>query len=157
MYPNQGYEIGSAEGEDRASLAGMETLRKLERVQGMLSFMQARGLSAGQSDSDRFLAEFLLFLVEDPSPSFPVSSPTWSTKFFGVSYFPVTPVDILKGWFWPSRLPGWRSNSSVISAFLSWRIIACIFCVFILVMTIWGESAVGDQGGQIYLWDTVET
>ncbi|MQM11625.1 hypothetical protein Taro_044536 [Colocasia esculenta] len=42
----------------------METLRKLERVQGMLSLMQARGISAGQPDSDRFLAEFFLFMVQ---------------------------------------------------------------------------------------------
>ncbi|CAA7401657.1 unnamed protein product [Spirodela intermedia] len=45
----------------------METLRKLERVQGMLSFMQARGISSGQSNSDRFLAEFLLFLIQPRS------------------------------------------------------------------------------------------
>ncbi|KAG1366534.1 hypothetical protein COCNU_13G003240 [Cocos nucifera] len=42
----------------------MEALRKLERVQRMLSFMEARGLSFNDQGSDRFLAHFLLFLVQ---------------------------------------------------------------------------------------------
>nr|XP_010939680.1 uncharacterized protein LOC105058437 isoform X2 [Elaeis guineensis] len=42
----------------------MEALRKLERVQRMLSFMEARGLSFNDQFSDRFLAHFLLFLVQ---------------------------------------------------------------------------------------------
>ncbi|XP_072991847.1 uncharacterized protein [Typha latifolia] len=42
----------------------MEALRKLERVQRTLSFMEARGLSSDHQDSDRLLAHFLLFLVQ---------------------------------------------------------------------------------------------
>ncbi|URE47493.1 hypothetical protein MUK42_25141 [Musa troglodytarum] len=41
----------------------METLQKLERVQSMLSLMEARGLSSSHRDADRFLADFILFLV----------------------------------------------------------------------------------------------
>ncbi|RWW88376.1 hypothetical protein BHE74_00002750 [Ensete ventricosum] len=41
----------------------MEALQKLERVQSMLSFMEARGLSSSHRDADRFLADFILFLV----------------------------------------------------------------------------------------------
>ncbi|URE47490.1 hypothetical protein MUK42_25141 [Musa troglodytarum] len=42
----------------------METLQKLERVQSMLSLMEARGLSSSHRDADRFLADFILFLVQ---------------------------------------------------------------------------------------------
>ncbi|URE47492.1 hypothetical protein MUK42_25141 [Musa troglodytarum] len=41
----------------------METLQKLERVQSMLSLMEARGLSSSHRDADRFLADFILFLT----------------------------------------------------------------------------------------------
>ncbi|XP_020255761.1 uncharacterized protein LOC109832763 isoform X2 [Asparagus officinalis] len=46
----------------------MEELQKLEKVQRMMSFMEARGLSTNRHDSDRFLADFLLFMVQ-PSQS----------------------------------------------------------------------------------------
>ncbi|PNT61202.1 hypothetical protein BRADI_5g11941v3 [Brachypodium distachyon] len=44
----------------------MEALLELEKVQRVLSFMGSRGLSdsAGGGDGDRFLAHFLLFLVQ---------------------------------------------------------------------------------------------
>ncbi|XP_064944141.1 uncharacterized protein LOC135585911 isoform X12 [Musa acuminata AAA Group] len=40
----------------------MEALQKLERVQSLLSLMEARGLSSSHRDADRFLADFVLFL-----------------------------------------------------------------------------------------------
>ncbi|THU52654.1 hypothetical protein C4D60_Mb10t06210 [Musa balbisiana] len=42
----------------------MEALQKLERVQSLLSLMEARGLSSSHRDADRFLADFVLFLVQ---------------------------------------------------------------------------------------------
>ncbi|XP_077224590.1 ATP synthase subunit B isoform X2 [Tasmannia lanceolata] len=42
----------------------MEALRKLENVQRMLSFVQSSGLSSNNNDSDRFLSNFLLFMVQ---------------------------------------------------------------------------------------------
>lgn len=44
----------------------MEELRKLERVQRMVEFMESRGVSASNSDhnSNRFLANFMLLLME---------------------------------------------------------------------------------------------
>ncbi|XP_010273017.1 PREDICTED: uncharacterized protein LOC104608664 isoform X2 [Nelumbo nucifera] len=42
----------------------MEALKKLEEVQRMLAFMQTRGLSSSHHDSDRFLADFMLFMVQ---------------------------------------------------------------------------------------------
>ncbi|WOL08725.1 hypothetical protein Cni_G17478 [Canna indica] len=42
----------------------MEALQKLERVQNVLTLIEARGLSSGHGDADRFLADFLLFLVK---------------------------------------------------------------------------------------------
>ncbi|KAG0482843.1 hypothetical protein HPP92_010927 [Vanilla planifolia] len=41
----------------------MEELRKLERVQKVLSFMEIQGLSCKNRDSDRFFANFLLFMI----------------------------------------------------------------------------------------------
>ncbi|XP_068637584.1 uncharacterized protein [Aristolochia californica] len=41
----------------------METLHKLEEVQKMLSFLESRDLSSNH-DSDRFLANFLLFMAQ---------------------------------------------------------------------------------------------
>jgi len=53
----------------------MEALLELERVQRVLSLMSSRGLcstvSSGGGDADRFLAQFLLFMV-----SFPPQRPT---------------------------------------------------------------------------------
>ncbi|XP_020529010.1 uncharacterized protein LOC18423397 isoform X7 [Amborella trichopoda] len=40
----------------------MEALRKLEDIQRILSFMDAQGFSSGDPSSDRFLADFLLFM-----------------------------------------------------------------------------------------------
>ncbi|XP_058087032.1 uncharacterized protein LOC131234195 isoform X3 [Magnolia sinica] len=42
----------------------MEAFEKLEKVQKMLSFMKSNGLSSNHQDSDRFLAHFLLFLIQ---------------------------------------------------------------------------------------------
>ncbi|XP_042427842.1 uncharacterized protein LOC122015162 isoform X1 [Zingiber officinale] len=42
----------------------METLRKLERVHSLLSLMEGRGISSGNADADRFLADFIFFLVK---------------------------------------------------------------------------------------------
>ncbi|XP_074562154.1 uncharacterized protein LOC141818588, partial [Curcuma longa] len=42
----------------------MEALRKLERVQSLLSLMEGRGISSGHADADRFLADFIFFLVK---------------------------------------------------------------------------------------------
>ncbi|OUZ99616.1 hypothetical protein BVC80_9061g43 [Macleaya cordata] len=41
----------------------MEALGKLENLQSMLSFIQEHGLSSNNQDSDRFLAEFMLFMA----------------------------------------------------------------------------------------------
>jgi len=54
----------------------MEALLELERVQRVLSLMSSRGLcstgsSGGGDGADRFLAQFLLFMV-----SFPPQRPT---------------------------------------------------------------------------------
>ena len=57
----------------------MEALLELERVQRVLSLMSSRGLcstlfsggGSGGGDTDRFLAQFLLFMV-----SFPPQRPT---------------------------------------------------------------------------------
>ncbi|KAL6845723.1 hypothetical protein ACP4OV_024298 [Aristida adscensionis] len=42
----------------------MEALLELEKVQRVLSLMSSRGLSGGGAAADRFLAQFLLFLVQ---------------------------------------------------------------------------------------------
>ena len=48
----------------------MEALLELEKVQRVLSLMSSRGLShtdssgGGGADADRFLAQFLLFMVQ---------------------------------------------------------------------------------------------
>ncbi|PKA50773.1 hypothetical protein AXF42_Ash017652 [Apostasia shenzhenica] len=42
----------------------MEELRNLERVHKMLSFVETLGVSTKDRDSDRFLADFLLFMVK---------------------------------------------------------------------------------------------
>jgi hypothetical protein len=44
----------------------MEELRKLEKVQRMVQFMDSRGVSVSNSDHhcNRFLANFMLFLLE---------------------------------------------------------------------------------------------
>ncbi|XP_020081131.1 uncharacterized protein LOC109704764 isoform X2 [Ananas comosus] len=39
----------------------MEALRKLERIQTLLSFIHSRALASNHDDADRFLAHFLLF------------------------------------------------------------------------------------------------
>ncbi|XP_057430383.1 uncharacterized protein LOC130723380 isoform X2 [Lotus japonicus] len=46
----------------------MEELRKLEKVQRMVEFMESRGVSVSTSDhhSNRFLANLMLFLIEPP-------------------------------------------------------------------------------------------
>jgi hypothetical protein len=54
----------------------MEALLELEKVQRVLSFMSSRGLSDsgdGGAAADRFLAQFILFLVRWSSPSVPPS------------------------------------------------------------------------------------
>nr|CAB3487217.1 unnamed protein product [Digitaria exilis] len=66
----------SARGEGRRRSCGeaaMEALLELERVQRVLSLMSSRGLcdtgsSGGDAAADRFLAQFLLFMVQ-PSDS----------------------------------------------------------------------------------------
>ncbi|XP_034601859.1 uncharacterized protein [Setaria viridis] len=62
----------------------MEALRELERVQRVLSLMSSRGLcdtgsSGGGAAADRFLAQFLLFMVQ------PSESLTMENKFLLVS------------------------------------------------------------------------
>ena len=42
----------------------MEELRKLEKVHSMLEFMESRGVSNLDHHSNRFLANFILFLIE---------------------------------------------------------------------------------------------
>jgi hypothetical protein len=59
--------------------AAMEALRELERVQRVLSLMSSRGLcetgsSGGGGAADRFLAQFLLFMVRPPRSLRPSSS-----------------------------------------------------------------------------------
>ena len=63
----------------------MEALLELERVQRVLSLMSSRGLcstvSSGGGDADRFLAQFLLFMVRCPPlprPNAPRPSPSVS-------------------------------------------------------------------------------
>ncbi|XP_064985959.1 uncharacterized protein LOC103969901 isoform X1 [Musa acuminata AAA Group] len=46
----------------------MEALQKLERVQSLLSLMEARGLSSSHRGADRFLADFVLFLFMQVQP-----------------------------------------------------------------------------------------
>ncbi|XP_020110757.1 uncharacterized protein LOC109725803 [Ananas comosus] len=42
----------------------MEALRKLERIQTLLSFIHSRALASNHDDADRFLAHFLLFFLQ---------------------------------------------------------------------------------------------
>lgn len=56
--------------------AAMEALLELERVQRVLSLMSSLGLcdagsGGGGAAADRFLAQFLLFMVRFPVPSRP--------------------------------------------------------------------------------------
>ncbi|XP_078440241.1 ATP synthase subunit B [Wolffia australiana] len=48
----------------------MEALMHLERVQSSLSLMQVEGISTGEPDSDRFVAEFLLFMMQQRSVNY---------------------------------------------------------------------------------------
>jgi hypothetical protein len=55
----------------------MEALLELEKVQRVLSFMSSRGLSDsgdGGAAADRFLAQFMLFLVRWSPPPVPASA-----------------------------------------------------------------------------------
>lgn len=65
----------------------MEALRKLERVQSVLSLMEGRGFSSGHVDADRFLADFIFFLVG--TSTFALLPPLVSTPNF---------VCVLIGW-----------------------------------------------------------
>ncbi|KAL2991181.1 hypothetical protein AAZX31_11G245700 [Glycine max] len=72
----------------------MEELRKLEKVHSMLEFMESRGVSNLDHHSNRFLANFILFLIE-PSGDLAINDkcsllsqliPTLSSSFLEDAY-----------------------------------------------------------------------
>ncbi|KAK7305490.1 hypothetical protein VNO77_43396 [Canavalia gladiata] len=72
----------------------MEELRKLEKVQRMVEFVESRGVSNFDQHSNRFLANFILFLIE-PCGDLPINHkcsllsqfmPTLSSAFLQDAY-----------------------------------------------------------------------
>lgn len=85
----------------------MEELRKLEKVQRMLEFMESRGVSNSNHHSNRFLANFIIFMIQpcgdlaindkccvlshfiptvSPTPSFHFHGSKWNLKIETASF-----------------------------------------------------------------------